>query len=301
VWVLVGAGGVNSAYPLWVNGNTYLDGGSYRCDSNSATAGYAANPYTESGQPPAYMVAPWIAFGSATPQRAASNAFQITSTTTRGVLTPFQMASRADNTGAVTITPTFEAAADEVMRVDVTGDGANGFSNLTWDSTNGDWCVRHRRIGTRTPIRFTTDLNTLTGGRGAAIGGGQVFMSQGLWIGSTTSLSRLFDTGTAAPAANEQAQGEVRFKTNSGAGGFAGWYCTAGGTPGTFQPFGMLNSVSADKGNASATLTAGTSDTTNVWNTPSRRIAPPLSPPREHGPALACRSSARPPPPETSS
>lgn len=47
--------------------------------------------------------------------------------------------------------------------------------------------------------------------------------------------------GTAAPASGTWATGDVTINTAGTAGGFAGWYCTAGGTPGTWKTFAPIS------------------------------------------------------------
>jgi hypothetical protein len=72
---------------------------------------------------------------------------------------------------------------------------------------------------------------------------------------------------TAAPTAETWAIGDRVFNTAPALGEPIGWTCITAGTPGTWHPFGMLNSVSADKGNAASTFTPYASDTTFIYNT----------------------------------
>ncbi len=63
VWGLFGEGGVHSAYPAWVSGNTYRQGGAYRGDSQTGLSGVMLGCYSEGGQPPTDIVAPWVRIG----------------------------------------------------------------------------------------------------------------------------------------------------------------------------------------------------------------------------------------------
>ena len=47
--------------------------------------------------------------------------------------------------------------------------------------------------------------------------------------------------GTAAPATNFWSQGSKVWAINAAASGFAGWYCTVQGTPGTWKTFGAIS------------------------------------------------------------
>ena len=71
----------------------------------------------------------------------------------------------------------------------------------------------------------------------------------------------------AVPASGTFAVGDWVINQDPGYGKITQWKCSVAGNPGTWLPENVIPSVSADKGNAAATLTAGTSDTTNVWNT----------------------------------
>lgn len=84
----------------------------------------------------------------------------------------------------------------------------------------------------------------------------------------TSSFGQIIGSGSVAPAAGTHFVGEVQLHSAPNSGGFIGWVCTTGGTPGTWLPFGILWSNAADVGDAIKTLTAGTDATTQRWNTP---------------------------------
>jgi hypothetical protein len=46
---------------------------------------------------------------------------------------------------------------------------------------------------------------------------------------------------TAAPTAEAHHRGEIRWRSDPSASGFAGWICTASGTPGTWKTFGAIS------------------------------------------------------------
>lgn len=137
--------------------------------------------------------------------------------------------------------PTF----DEALRLTAQGDATNGLSPFTWDDTNKFWCVRHNRQAGRTPLNFTTDLSTFTGGRASALTGGSMVLSQGgFWFGNSLANSRNITTGTAIPSTGEAAQGDIIFNISAAAGGKAGWVCTTGGVNGStsvWKAFGAID------------------------------------------------------------
>jgi hypothetical protein len=56
----------------------------------------------------------------------------------------------------------------------------------------------------------------------------------------TTSGSKGEDYGTAAPTSGTWPTGFIRWNTNPAAGGYMGWVCVSGGTPGTWKGFGAI-------------------------------------------------------------
>lgn len=241
VWLLYGSGGVHDSYPAWASGATYLTGYPYVASSNNATSVFAGC-YWESGQPYPHLIAPAIVFGGVLGNSYVtplSSAFRIGCSTTRGYMTPFEVRSPVGASAAYTVR--FCPNVDDAFNLTVTGDHSLGLSPYMWEAANGCWTTRHANAGSRSPVRYTTNLNTLTGGRSAAIGGGNVLFGQGVWIGSSTTTMRRIDNGTAAPTTGEWARGDIRYNSAPSAGGKVGWVCTAAGTPGTWKAFGVID------------------------------------------------------------
>jgi hypothetical protein len=137
--------------------------------------------------------------------------------------------------------PTF----DEAVRLTAQGDATVGFSPFTWDDTNKFWCARHNRQGGRTPLNFTTDISTFTGGRASVLTGGSMVLSQGgFWFGNSLANSRNITTGTAIPTTGEAARGDLIFNISASASGKVGWVCTTSGTNGStsvWKAFGVID------------------------------------------------------------
>jgi hypothetical protein len=53
-------------------------------------------------------------------------------------------------------------------------------------------------------------------------------------------MGRQGDFGIAAPSSGTWATGDIVWNTSPTAGGYAGWICTSGGTPGTWKGFGLI-------------------------------------------------------------
>lgn len=48
-------------------------------------------------------------------------------------------------------------------------------------------------------------------------------------------------SGTAPPSSGTYTRGQVYWNTQPSPGGYAGWICTAAGTPGTWKAFGPIS------------------------------------------------------------
>jgi hypothetical protein len=58
---------------------------------------------------------------------------------------------------------------------------------------------------------------------------------------SVVDLQRKLHTKTAAPTTGTWVQGDIVFNRDPTAGGFIGWVCTTGGTPGTWKTWGVIS------------------------------------------------------------
>lgn len=227
-------------------GNTYVGchvdanaAGSYQSD-NANAKNCLIGCYSEGGHPASRIMAPAMVVGGAHGAgfTADTSGFVLDSLFSSALLTAFSVKAKTGSSNDFTVN--FGQQVDDACNLTAVGDGAGGFAPLTWDNTAGCWVTRHRRVGNRTPVHYTTDLNTLSCGRSAPLGGGQVVFGQGIWLGSSTATANYHGSGTAAPAAGEWARGDTIHNTAPSAGGFAGWICTTAGTPGTWKGYGAI-------------------------------------------------------------
>lgn len=71
---------------------------------------------------------------------------------------------------------------------------------------------------------------------------GTMFIYQPMTLQLLLTLqSGIRGSATAIPSTGTHVQGEIVFANNAAAGGFAGWYCTTGGSPGTWKTFGAIS------------------------------------------------------------
>ncbi|MFA5187569.1 MAG: hypothetical protein WC551_13905 [Patescibacteria group bacterium] len=117
---------------------------------------------------------------------------------------------------------------------------ASPFDAFTWDENTGSFESKFRGATNSSGIRFVSDLSkTETGGRGKILPQGSVSFPNGFWIGGGAN-GRQQNTGTAAPVTGEHAQGDIVWNQAPSPGGFVGWVCIQGGTPGTWKGFGKI-------------------------------------------------------------
>jgi hypothetical protein len=259
------------SYPLWpylLDGVTlkiYRYGYNYWFDQSSAT-NVIIQPYTEGGQPKSLIVAPTILIGIAI-YDDASTGIKLQGATTGLTVSPAMNLPSTLNSTRDFITH-FNRGSDEAISFQTDGDGATPVHSAVtwgyiWDNTTGTWMIQHARSAARIAQRFTTTLNTITGGRTAAIGAGNTLFTQGAWIGSSPANSRHLSMMTAAPTTGEWAAGDLVLNAAPLVGEPWGWRCILTGdfaaTPPVFQPLRDLGSQETLATNADFTRTPGTS------------------------------------------
>jgi len=101
-----------------------------------------------------------------------------------------------------------------------------------------DWCS-NKSLATSS-MRFVTNRSTTqTGGRSAVLPPASVMFPFGFWIGGGAN-GRQQTNGTAAPTTGEWSRGDIVWNRSPSPGGFVGWVCTTGGTPGTWKGYGAI-------------------------------------------------------------
>jgi len=101
----------------------------------------------------------------------------------------------------------------------------------------------------RTHLLFTQANPSASYVAGQSAGGRGAYQTNSLFInsfylGDGTGFGggeRLISYGAAAPSTGAHARGEVVYNNAPSSGGFVGWVCTAGGTPGTWKTFGLIS------------------------------------------------------------
>ncbi len=111
------------------------------------------------------------------------------------------------------------------------GNVTDGVYNVRWDSTRLKFM--HDGSGAREAIVFTGDADA------SSLPAGQVLFQNGLYL--SEGGHKKVTNGGAAPASGTHVAGEIVFNTAPTAGGYVGWVCTSGGTPGTWKTFGAIS------------------------------------------------------------
>ncbi len=144
-----------------------------------------------------------------------------------------------------------------MVYVNVAGDHPSGTQIAAWHDTNKTWAFgKHANQSGRIPMEFTTDLTTLTFGRGASPGGGYAFCNRGLFMGLGTS-ARHITYGPGIPSSGEHARGDIVLNRLPTANGTLGWLCVTTGTPGTWEELAVVSKTDWDNLEARVTALEG--------------------------------------------
>ena len=220
-------------FPPWPNEEdfvtpkVYRRGHPYWLPQASATAMVLINPYTEAGQCSTILNGtvignmPFTTDSSPTFIRASG-----------AIGTTLFLDSRAGSD--IEFTTTFNRGADESITWQADGDHVAGLAMVMDNTTDGCWSIMHAR--STQPMRFTTNLTTLTGGLSTEIAAGHVLFPRGIFLGDSETNIRKITSGTLIPVSGEHAAGEIVLNSAPLPGEPWGWRCILGGTPGTWQP-----------------------------------------------------------------
>lgn len=168
----------------------------------------------------------------------ASNCFEMT----YGVAlhAPFK---HLNQKGAVTVGSQLGVAttALAVMAFGATSESAsNDAWKLKFDTTYNVWYLQYADSSLFQPIAFpnsTGALWTLKKFTGSVFQNGYAVKNNG--AAYTSAKVRML--GTAPPVADTYEQGDIFYNSAPVSGGYIGWVCTVGGTPGTWKTFGLIS------------------------------------------------------------
>ena len=226
IWYLEGTGSASGSVPAWAAAQpegTYFHGGPYHSDNANARCVFTGC-YAESNQAPSQFVANTHVFGGFMGSNKGTGIVHVGNTIVGSLDFPNHdtAAFAPDRDLTLQVNP----STDHLLKALAGSDHSKGMNVLSWDETNGQWLIgEHGNLSARRPVRITTDLNTETGGRSAALIGGRVLFNQGLWLGGGVLH---LNNATAAATTGDRAKGEFDFNRNPAAGDPAGWFCTTG-------------------------------------------------------------------------
>lgn len=224
-----GAVGPQPDVPQWERGETYETGGPYGMLSQNGQNGLLLNAYSESGQPPAQVYAPWFALWGLPGAGYSKRSNVFAGGKFSGGLT-FQNPSRgltaelmqnAENGDILSLWDAARLPAVNRFRIDEHDD-------LIWDIANslnvfrivqpGSW----RRYGrSRAPVGAFHPLHLFTG------------LDNGV-------DAREISHGHGPPTFGERGQGDFRFNLFPAPGADLGWTCIQGGEPGVWVSAGKI-------------------------------------------------------------
>lgn len=230
-----------TSYALaWTGSNpvgTFRQGGGYHGDDPNARSLFLGS-YAEGGQGLTWLSQHSLAVGG----------FLAEVPVVSGVWTEGRFGDVWSPTGFVS--QGTNAAGTTTVLAELGGDANNG-DVLRWSRTGeNDWRVKfagssssdvafvHANSDGRVPLFFTGENTAYWMGTSGPVRYTAVIPTLALGAGTTV---RRQTTGTAAPASGAWAPGDIVWNASPAAGGFAGWICTAGGSPGTWKTFGAIS------------------------------------------------------------
>lgn len=235
IWVPFEWGGSYPGVPVWTQGMTWKEGGSY-CGASQAADTVWEACYTEGSQPPAQVRFPARWIGGQTIPSLWSDCIQMGVNDADGTLY---------NPGGFSAAKPFHDGGK--LNVKFGASLAQGFAMLVRHETlhpnswimGGGRDTYFRLDGQQSNyLTFTGPLTNFTGGRTGAQPGAVNIPR--LFLGSGAA-ARNIDYGSAPPASGHHAAGEVVYNTAPAPGGKVGWVCTKAGTPGTWKAFGAID------------------------------------------------------------
>ena len=245
IWIEVDNLGVHSTIPTWLPGQpvgTYFNGGPLQTDGANARNVFLGC-YTEGGQSPAQIVEPTQILNGLQGAGVKGTGLFIEGNNVK--LGNLKFAARSDDTlGGIELD--LRRFSNSLIYANVAGDHPSGTQFVGWDDFDNAWAFgKHANLGSRIPLKFTTNLTTKTFGRSATQGGGYPYFPRGLFIGNASN-GRFLNSGTAAPTTGTFARGDLVLNTSPSATGILGWICVTTGTPGTWVDLAVVSKSTWD-------------------------------------------------------
>jgi hypothetical protein len=218
-------------------GNTYVachsaDNtlGAYKADDANARNIFVGC-YSESGQPPASIAIPSMIVGGLHAAGYGATDSAIDSDFI-GLYSNFQF-----RTGVMGI----GFGQPNTSGVGLSYKDTGGTFGWTFEKVVGRWGYKWANLGTPTFLIWYDRTATPANGyaRDLSAENGALGVAEHYFGGSTQMKYR--GLGSAAPVSGTYLQGDIIWNSAPTAGGFVGFVCTAGGTPGTWKTFGAIS------------------------------------------------------------
>lgn len=121
-----------------------------------------------------------------------------------------------------------------------TESSTNDAWKLKFDTTYNVWFLQYANSSLFQPIAYPNSAGALWTAKKFT---GPVFQN-GYAVknyGAAYTSAKVRMLGTAAPTTDTYEQGDIVYNSSPSAGGFIGWVCVVGGTPGTWKTFGAIS------------------------------------------------------------
>jgi hypothetical protein len=239
-------------------GNTYIGChsadnalGAYKADGPSSRNVFIGC-YSESGQPVSSIDHPSVVIGGlhAAGFTDAGTGFVATDgifsgfTTTKAPVT-HQTANAAGT--SVTVYSALGSRSQPSANTWGSSDDSAGGEALSWTyndagSYAGWWSLKHAFSDAKVLMRYPGSVAIASASVNKARAWAPIMWNGIMFQGESgfPSAAVIHNTGSAAPITETWSRGDIIYNTTPAAGGFIGWVCVAGGTPGTWKTFGAI-------------------------------------------------------------
>lgn len=249
VWTFVEVGGATAEIPAWVSGTTYAAGGAY-AGPNTGGRNEFIGCYSEGSQGASQFPGGFSIIIGGLHGAPVRGGIYLRGTSTNVLGVDSMFLSGASAAGTISIALLNSEIANETSRVLTHSVYAPSGYHEKFVTADNFAPFAYNGAQANAPFLITTPGTATTFGRSTP-------QPHKLSCGEIGIGARIHSSGTAAPATGPHAAGEVVYNEAPAVGGIASWMSSAAGTPGTWQPTGIVGAVQA----ASVSLAAGANPT----------------------------------------
>lgn len=204
--------------------------GAYKSTDNNARNMYVGC-YSESGQPPSSVVYPSMIIGGLQGAGYNSDALAL-----EGSISGIK-----SNSGFVTKSISLNVGQSNTTGIQQYFTDTTGAQSWTQSRAIGRIGYQWASLGTPSYFVFYDQTATVANGYARDLSSSQGAIGISAHYFGEINQMKYRGLDSAAPTTGSWLQGDIVWNTAPTSGGYAGWICTASGTPGTWKTFGLIS------------------------------------------------------------